>query len=225
MLSLLRFFIRLLEYCHMPPPTHGTIVCDNSSLIDIVHSYQYPSSATDLLDNEWTPIASSNGQLMNKSTSLTLTSDWDVLNEIRHSTHLLPFRPTVQHIKGHQDRQIPYQYLPLPAQLNVDADAAASNFQIQHGCARPSVLLFPHAGAQLYLRDGTTTYNLKTSIRYAAHGPLLESYIQKRNDWTPATFQTIDWRVHELAIRRHIHQRVHLTKLIHDILPTNDNVS
>jgi hypothetical protein len=37
--------------------------------------------------------------------------------------------------------------------------------------------------------------------------------------------QFIDWRVHELAIGRLIHQRVHLTKLIHDILPTNDNVS
>jgi hypothetical protein len=50
-------------------------------------------------------------------------------------------------------------------------------------------------------------------------------YLQIRNDWTPTIINTIDWRAHELAICRQIHQRVHLTKLIHDILPTNDTVS
>jgi hypothetical protein len=34
----------------------------------------------------------------------------------------------------------------------------------------------------------------------------------------------IDWSAHETAIRRNLPRRVHLTKLIHDILPTNDNV-
>jgi hypothetical protein len=37
--------------------------------------------------------------------------------------------------------------------------------------------------------------------------------------------QYIDWDAHGLAIRRIFHLCVHLTKLIHDILPTNDNVS
>jgi hypothetical protein len=36
--------------------------------------------------------------------------------------------------------------------------------------------------------------------------------------------QYIDWTAHEKAIHRYLHRRVHLTKLIHDILPTNDNV-
>jgi hypothetical protein len=37
--------------------------------------------------------------------------------------------------------------------------------------------------------------------------------------------QSINWDAHGMAICHHFHQRVHLTKLIHDILPTNDNVS
>jgi hypothetical protein len=37
--------------------------------------------------------------------------------------------------------------------------------------------------------------------------------------------QYIDWDAHGKAIRRLFHLRAHLTKLIHDILPTNDNVS
>ena len=206
-------------------PIEGTIVCDNLSLVDKVNGYQSPYPTHDLLDAEWTPFESSHGQPSTQSPSATITSDWDVLNEIRHSLHDLRFCPTIQHIKGHQDRTTHYDSLSLPAQLNVDADAAASHFQHQHGCARPRVLLFPHTGAQLQLNGRTITYNYKSSIRYAAHGPPLMEYLQIRNDWTLTIINTIDWRAHELAICRQIHQRVHLTKLIHDIVPTNDIVS
>jgi hypothetical protein len=209
----------------MPPPTHGLIVCDNQSLVDKVLSYQSPFPTSDLLDAEWTPFDSLTGPIGNKSPSSTLTPDWDVLNEIRHSLQALPFPPTIQHIKGHQDQQTPYEFLPLSAQLNVDADAAAGAFQDQHGCDRPHVPMFPHAGAQLQIHQGTVTHNYKSSIRYAAHGPPLLQYIQQRNSWTPAITQSIDWRAHELALGRRIHLRVHLTKLVHDILPTNDYAS
>jgi hypothetical protein len=37
--------------------------------------------------------------------------------------------------------------------------------------------------------------------------------------------QYIDWDAHHMVIRHLFHHRVHLTKLIHDILPTNDTVS
>ena len=172
-----------------------------------------------------TPFDSSPIAPNNQSPSATLAPDWDVLNKIRHSLQELPFRPTFQHVKGHQDRDTKYEYLPLLAQLNVDADHAAGAFQDQHGCHRPHVLLFPHTGAQLQIDDATITYNYKSYIRNAAYGPPLLNYIQQRNQWTPAIMQTIDWDAHGMAIRRHFHQRVHLTKLIHDILPTNDNVS
>jgi hypothetical protein len=161
---LLRFLLRLFEYSNMPFPTHGIIVCDNLSLVDKVLNYQSPYPTSNLLDAEWTPFDSPTGQIGTKSPSNTLTPDWDVLNEIRHTLKALPFHPTIQHIKGHQDNKTPYAYLPLPAQLNVDADEAAGDFQDQHGCARPQVLLFPHAGAQLQLNQGTITYNYKSSI-------------------------------------------------------------
>jgi hypothetical protein len=178
-----------------------------------------------LLDEEWTPFDPSLTTTSNQSPSTTLAPDWDVLNEIWHSLQELPFRPTFQHVKGHQDHDTDYEYLPLLTQLNVDADHAAGAFQDQHGCHRPHVLLFSHTGAQLQINDATITYNYKSYIRNAAYGPPLLNYIQQRNQWAPATMQTIDWDAHGMAIRRHFHQRVHLTKLIHDILPTNDNVS
>jgi hypothetical protein len=187
-------------------------LCDNLSLVNKVNSYQSLYPIADLLDKEWTPFDSPLRPLCNKSPSATLLPNWDVINKIRHSLLALRFRPTIQHIKGHQDRNTRYEYLPLPAQLNVDADAAAASFQLQHGCARPHVPLFPHAGAQLQINEGTITYNYKSSIRHAAHAPPLMQYIQLRNDWTPAIMQSIDWRAYELAIGRQIHQRVHLTK-------------
>lgn len=68
-------------------------------------------------------------------------------------------------------------------------------------------------------------HNYKSSIRYITHGPPLLQYIQQRNEWTPAILKTIAWHAHELALCHHIHQQVHMTKLIHDILLTNDIVS
>lgn len=129
----------------------------------------------------------------------------DIPSKPFHSHQALPFSPTLQHIKGHQDKHTNYEYLPLLAQLNVDADTAAGEFQDQHGCARPHILMFPHAGAQLQLNNGTITHHYKPSIRYAAHGPPLLQYIQQHNAWTPAIVQSIDWHAHELALGRRIH--------------------
>jgi hypothetical protein len=45
-----------------------------------------------------------------KSPSATLSPNWDVLNELCHSLHDLPFHPSIQHIKGHQDEDTNYEY-------------------------------------------------------------------------------------------------------------------
>jgi hypothetical protein len=223
MLSLLRFFFHLSEYCDTQHDTIGVIGCDNLLLINKVIGYQSPFPTAALLDNDWTPFDSLPTLLSNTFPSATLAPDWDVLNESRHSLQDLSFRPTFQHIKGHH-HNTPYHNLPLLAQLNVDADTAAGNFQLQHGCHRPHVPLLPHAGAQLQIDDATITYKYKSFIRNAAHRPPLLQYIQQRNQWTPAiVIQYIDWDAHGLAIRRLFHHHVHLTKLIHDLLPTNND--
>jgi hypothetical protein len=223
--SLLHFFIHLFEYWNTPHDTFGVIVRDNLSLINKVIAFQSPFPTAALLDDYWAPFDSLPTLLSNTSPAAIPAPDWDVLNEIRHSLHELNFCPTFQHIKGHQDCDTPYKNLPLLAQLNVDADTAAGDFQSQHGCHRPHVPLLPHAGARLQIDDATITYKHKSFIWNAAYGPPLLQYIQQRNQWNPAIMQYIDWDAHGLAIRRLFHLRVHLTKLIHDILPTNDNVS
>jgi hypothetical protein len=66
----------------------------------------------------------------------TISSDWDVLQAIFSALQLFHQPPLVSHVKGHQDDTTSYELLPLEAQLNVDADAAATLFQMEHGTTR-----------------------------------------------------------------------------------------
>jgi hypothetical protein len=153
-----------------------------------------------------------------------LVSDWDVLNEIRVSLPLLSMTPDIQWVRGHQDLDKEYAELSLLARLNVDADKHAGEFQDQHGAERTRVQRFPHNGAQLFLSGETITYKEKPFLQYADTAPALQTYIQGRNEWSDATMQSIDWDAHGKALHRGTATRVRLTKLVHDILPTNSFV-
>jgi hypothetical protein len=50
---------------------------------------------------------------------------------------------TYKHVKGHQDKDIPYAKLPFLAQLNVDTDKLAGVYQKDHGSYRPIIPLTP----------------------------------------------------------------------------------
>jgi hypothetical protein len=58
--------------------------------------------------------------------------DWDVLVEIQRALEQLP-RIKLVYVAGHQDRHTPYGQLDQMAQLNVDADAKAGQYQDTHG--------------------------------------------------------------------------------------------
>jgi hypothetical protein len=86
----------------------------------------------------------------------------------------------LQHVKGHQDRDIPYRRLSLLAQLNVDADAQASRYQRDFGHFQPEVLLTEWAGLHLEFPTGTVTAHYETALRYQATAPTLQAHIQER---------------------------------------------
>jgi hypothetical protein len=156
----------------------------------------------------------------------TLMPDWDVINKIRWTLQLDAVDGgRIIHIAGHQDRRTEYNKLNLQAQLNVDADRLASEYQDRYGQVLPIVLRFPHTAAQLHLSNhGTCTYRYHQNLRRSeTERPLLE-YIITRNKWTHSQAETIDWDAHERAIKSHNKKRIHITKLVHDILPTNKNV-
>jgi hypothetical protein len=60
-------------------------------------------------------------------TQAALHSEYDVLITIHKLLKNLHSPHTISHVKGHQDDQVPYNELPLSAQLNCNADVLATN--------------------------------------------------------------------------------------------------
>lgn len=124
------------------------------------------------------------------------------------------------YVKGHQDSHRAYSRLSLLAQLNVDADDKAAEYQRHFGKAHPFVLMSTNAGAFVTLPEGTITSKVISELRNYATTPPLRQHIQERNQWTDHTMNTINWRAHGKALNGMIEKRVHLTKLVHENLPT-----
>ena len=125
------------------------------------------------------------------------------------------------HVKGHQDSQRAFDQLPLMAQLNVEADALATTlYQTQFGSHRPQVLMCPGSGVHLATSSGTITARYREAVLEKSTSPALHQYIREKNDWRSATMEMINWSAHGKAFRRQLTSRVHLSKLIHECLPT-----
>jgi hypothetical protein len=123
----------------------------------------------------------------------TISSDWDVLQAIISTLKLFHRPPLVSHLKGHQDDTTTYDLLPIEAQLNVDADAAATLFQMEHGAMRYIVPIIAGNTAQLVINNKTVTYGYVKTIRNAYAEPLLKKYIGMCNQWSDLEMSTIDW--------------------------------
>ena len=190
-------------------PTHSfTLLCDNLSMVN--KSNALPKNMDDIHPND------------------TMEAEWDILAEIWTTLLSLPetSRPSIQHIKGHQDDKKPYAELPLPAQLNCDADKLAD----QYITAFPNkdyswVPLLPASGAQLNLPSGTITFKHKRELRLARTSKPLEEKMMLRNQWDPDTFNNIDWEAYRRGLNRHDKQRSTLIKYHHRILPVGKQVS
>jgi hypothetical protein len=115
------------------------------------------------------PLLSDNKSMVNKVNEIvqydkiypnaTMESEWDILAEIRPTMReLASSRPSLSHIKSHQDRKKRLEELPLQAQLNCRADWLAEEYlqenpNVDH--SRAPVL--PSLGCQLHLASGANS--------------------------------------------------------------------
>ena len=243
-LSILRFVKRLLLYCNEDPVWQWEMTSDNISLVDTVNGTEVDEEDSRQRTNENVPqqryphdwsvwkeisphdLEEASPVLWSSSeqskTHSTLDPDWDVLNEIRWSMSQDGIKGcSLSHIKGHQDRTKKYHKLSLRAQLNVDADALANKYQDEYGQALPNVLMFPHAAVSIQFPHGTCTSHIPAAVRNAENYQPLAQYIRTRNQWSQHQFDSINWAALQYAIKRKNKHRIHITKLIHDVLPTN----
>ena len=209
MLSVFRFLDRIHVYCEQSINAKAvTVVCDNKSMVQQVAELIPTSATTYTTDSE-------------THRSLTpLQPEWDLLQEIWHTIRTWDSFAVV-HVKGHQDRHRRYQDLDLHAQLNVDADFLAAQYLREHPQPKPNVLLFPHTHAQFHIQDTTITSRYSLRIRNADSDPTTIEYLKQRYKWTDEIFLRVNWTVHGKAIRSQQHRRLHISKLVNDILPTN----
>jgi hypothetical protein len=212
MLSFLRFLIRVAEYTAMPDPWKGTIVTESESVLKTLSGGDVDPQA----EIDESVQIDGNVVVLN-----VLCPDWDILIEIQHAMQLLPDL-TLQFIKGHQDEEMPYAQLPLKAQLNCNADKLAGEYQDQHGCVRPTILMTPRTRVLIHLPNGSITGKFAATLRVAYCGPRLLKYLQVKYNWTDATIATVNWEAHGSSLGKHIKRSsTHYNKLVQDILPTN----
>jgi hypothetical protein len=150
----------------------------------------------------------------------TLQPDWDVTNKIVVTLQALLIDPVFEHVKGHQDNHHPYAYLPLEAQLNIDANEEAGYYQATCPAHRPIIPRLPNNRAQLHITKKVISSKLKESIRDAFTVPPYKAYLQHCNKWTNACIDTIDWQAYTQAIGHFGSREVQITKICNDLLPT-----
>ena len=210
-----------------------TVTSDNLSLVEVVNNTSDDANTNTLHDwTHWNPeMADIDNEAGNTTNMMhtfdsgipnpTLEPDWDVVHEIKWILQKTLKGDTLIHTKGHQDDRRKHSSLLLLAQLNVDADGLARTYQEKYGASHPMVLLFPrHAAAQVHIPEGTITSRLPFVLRLAEHGTQLRNYIRDKNGWSQLEFDTINWEAHSAAVQAHNKQRIHITKMLHEVLST-----
>jgi hypothetical protein len=199
MLSVVCLLSRLKQWTKSSFPITGILATDNSGLIDRNHEQtkvRYP------VPNQ------------------TFQSDWDVVEAIVTNVARAGINVIYKHVKGHQDKEKAYDDLPFLAQLNVDADKYAGEYQRQHGTYQPIIPLSPTRPIAIDLDGKTIHRHLKSAIRDAAHSQPLMNRLVARNGWTQLVPKMIDWEAHRLATTgAHRKRQSHFVKLCHDYLP------
>ena len=163
-LSVMRFIFQVQSFV-TGTLSESRLCCDNKSMV--ASSHEVPA--------EW-----------KRTPNSTQASDYDVLAEIWATRDLLPVTacPAVLHIKGHQDKKTAYDQLPLPAQLNVDADKLAGDYMTAHPDKDYTVVpVLPTSGVQLHLPAGTITYNMKKEVSMARTTGPMKQYMIKKHGW------------------------------------------
>jgi hypothetical protein len=113
--------------------------------------------------------------------------------------------------------------LPLEAQLNVDTDKFAGDFQIAKGKFRPLIFLLPSCDTMLSIRGISITSNYRKQLIRAYIELKYIQYVQCRFSWPNDIIEVIAWKCLSLAIQR-IDRDVLITKVCNDLLPTADTL-
>jgi hypothetical protein len=117
------FLLHCFLYCDLTlPPGVFKFYCDNQGLLNkltYMRSYRSAVYAT------------------------CLHSEWDIVSSVHRLHYRFPALLEWLHVKGHQDDETPADFLELPGQLNVEADALATHALQELGSPKPYIPFDP----------------------------------------------------------------------------------
>ena len=197
-LALLRFLVHFCSFSEIPLPRDLRLYTDSESLITTIHKrlewlVEFPYS--------------------------TMSADWDLQQSISSSLRLFDRMPHIQHVKGHQDDAHDYTTLPLPSQLNIDADGLASSYTYPSNVSSTLAPLVTGSRAILHCQDGTITSKYRSILRRLSTFERSSHYLCNKFNWSNETFNSVDWVAHGRAINANFPLRHFIIKYIHDWLP------
>jgi hypothetical protein len=149
-----------------------------------------------------------------------LLPEQDVIDEIVATIRQLPTEIKITWVKGHQDDGQDYSQLPLPAQLNCDADHLAMLAAKENTEQMTSVIPLPQTPATLLLGNNSITSHIKLRVREAASTPDLHRYLCTKYKWENNVIHMIDWTNYRHILPKYYNTRTTLVKHLHSISPT-----
>ena len=130
-----------------------------------------------------------------------INTNWDILQNIISSLAQFQHRPSLRHVKGHQDSQVSYTLLSLLAKLNIDANRLASRYQAPSDLHFNIVLAITGCNAYVSIKGNTITSNLAMELQHAASSASLEKYLSDKYSWSGIIYHNIDWPAHYTSIK------------------------
>ena len=149
-----------------------------------------------------------------------LIAEYNVIQRLVTIRNDTPSQLQVIHIKSDQDNDTPMESLSVPARLNVMADRLTASAS-RKGLGTTIAGTIPGTEVLVHTMKGTITRQIAQTARYDKGLEEIRKHIQKNNNWTDKTLDSIDWEQYSMLQQQHRERPVQVTKLTHKLVPTN----
>ncbi|KAG7364810.1 hypothetical protein IV203_038013 [Nitzschia inconspicua] len=133
---------------------------------------------------------------------------------------------TFHHIKGHQDTQVALDKLSRPAELNVQTNKLAGNYQRLSSHKNIPARMFEGTHCHLIYNGQIVASKHRKHIRDHRRTRKLKTYIQQKTQMSEAALADMDWQSHERSVNMFKDgPHTFLVKFLHGWLPVGKLVS
>jgi hypothetical protein len=126
----------------------------------------------------------------------------DLIHEIRRKIASSPITWNHRHVRGHQDKHVPFHLLDMWGQLNVEMDSLAKAFWNEHSSTTQPVYPPNTSGWSIWTDNRKlSTWDRNQLYDHAQSTDILQHWSERRH-LPPQLIRSIDWEASENAIKR-----------------------